>query len=275
MGSIMQLDDRIGRRLKLQDLHVFMTVAQAGSMGKAAQRLNSTQPAVSRSIAELEHIADPAGGEVRIGSSPALAASFVSAVLDRLSVLYPRIVFHVLATQWEGLHHALNERKVDFLVAPRFGPFADDKLDFEAVYDDSYVVVAGERNPWVGRRRIDLSELLNEPWALPPPDTVLGSIAFDAFEGRGLARPRTTVFSAPGEVRMSLLTTGRFLTICPTSVLKFPTRREGIKVLPVELPIADIPTGIVTLKGRTLSPGAQLLIDCARQIAKPLTKKRR
>jgi DNA-binding transcriptional LysR family regulator len=50
----MDLSDRIGRRLKLQDLHVLMIVAQVGSMGKAAQRLNTTQPAVSRTIADLE-----------------------------------------------------------------------------------------------------------------------------------------------------------------------------------------------------------------------------
>ena len=50
----MQLSDRIGRRMKLQDLHVLMTVVQAGSMGKAAQLLNTSQPAISRSIAELE-----------------------------------------------------------------------------------------------------------------------------------------------------------------------------------------------------------------------------
>ena len=55
MGAAMQLSDRIGRRMKLQDLHVLMTVVQAGSMGKAAQRLNTTQPTISRSIAELEH----------------------------------------------------------------------------------------------------------------------------------------------------------------------------------------------------------------------------
>ena len=51
----MQLSDRIGRRMKLQDLHVLMTVVQAGSMARAAERLNTVQPAVSRSIAELEH----------------------------------------------------------------------------------------------------------------------------------------------------------------------------------------------------------------------------
>ena len=51
----MQMSDRIGSRLKLQDLHVLMTVVQAGSMGKAALMLNTTQPNISRSIGDLEH----------------------------------------------------------------------------------------------------------------------------------------------------------------------------------------------------------------------------
>src|ERR1700752_5000134 len=51
----MQMSDRIGRRIKLNDLHVLMTVVQAGSMSKAASLLNTGQPAISRSIAVLEH----------------------------------------------------------------------------------------------------------------------------------------------------------------------------------------------------------------------------
>ena len=39
--------------MKLHDLHVLIAVVQAGSMGKAAAHLNTTRPAVSRSIAEL------------------------------------------------------------------------------------------------------------------------------------------------------------------------------------------------------------------------------
>src|SRR5262245_9666429 len=132
----MQLSDRIGRRMKLQHLHILMTVVQAGSMKKAAALLNTSQPAITRSIAELEHsigvrlldrntqgieptdygralldcgiavfddlrqgvkriefLADPAAGEVRIGSNPLLGATFVSAVVDRLSQRYPRILF--------------------------------------------------------------------------------------------------------------------------------------------------------------------------------------
>ena len=50
----MQLKDRINRRLKLHELRVPMAVAETGSMRKAALALNTTQPSVSRAIAELE-----------------------------------------------------------------------------------------------------------------------------------------------------------------------------------------------------------------------------
>ncbi len=50
----MLVSDRIGRRMKLHDLHVFMAVLQTGSMNKAAKLLNTGQSAISRSISELE-----------------------------------------------------------------------------------------------------------------------------------------------------------------------------------------------------------------------------
>ena len=89
-----------------------------------------------------------------------------------------------------------------------------------------------------------------------------------------VGHPRVTVVTISPEARISLLATGRFLTIIPTSALRFPTRRAEIKVLPVELPAARVPNGIVTLKNRTLSPVAQLFIDSAREVAKPLAKRK-
>jgi DNA-binding transcriptional LysR family regulator len=51
----MQWEDRIGRRVKLQDMHILLATVQCGSMGKAATHLAISQPVVSRSIAGLEH----------------------------------------------------------------------------------------------------------------------------------------------------------------------------------------------------------------------------
>ena len=51
----MRWTDRIGRRIKLSDLHILLAVAQSGSMAKAASVLAVSHPVVSRSISELEH----------------------------------------------------------------------------------------------------------------------------------------------------------------------------------------------------------------------------
>jgi len=52
----MKWDDRIGRRLRLKDLHTLQTVAESGSMAKAAEQLALSQPAISKAIAEMEGV---------------------------------------------------------------------------------------------------------------------------------------------------------------------------------------------------------------------------
>src|SRR5512144_1213231 len=50
----MDVTERTSGRLSLHDLQVFLAVVAEGSMGKAASRLHTSQPAVSRTISELE-----------------------------------------------------------------------------------------------------------------------------------------------------------------------------------------------------------------------------
>lgn len=47
-------DARIGRRIRLRDLHVLSSVVKFGSMAKAAAQLGLTQPAISQAVAALE-----------------------------------------------------------------------------------------------------------------------------------------------------------------------------------------------------------------------------
>jgi DNA-binding transcriptional LysR family regulator len=48
-------DHQIGRRLRLRDLFVFLTVTECGSMGKAGAKLGVSTPSISEVIAGLEH----------------------------------------------------------------------------------------------------------------------------------------------------------------------------------------------------------------------------
>ena len=75
-------------------------------------------------------------------------------------------------------------------------------------------------------------------------------------------------------MRLKLVATGRFLTVVPASTLTFHDNRASIKMLPVEFPTTHQQTGIITLKNRTLSPLGQLVIECAREVAKPLANRK-
>ena len=313
----MPLDDQIRRRLKVQNLHILITVVEAGTMGKAAERLNTSPPAISRAIADLERtigvrlldrhrqgvepteygralvdsgsamfddlhqglkkiefLADPTGGEVRLGGTPPIAAGLISSVIDRLSRRYPKMMFHLAVTDVATLHRQLSERNIDFVIDRRLGPFADEQLGFDHLFDDSFFVVAGAQNPWVRRRGIALSELANEPWALPARESALGSLLVEAFRASGLDYPQATLSTLSVEVRNRLVATGRFLSVISSSVLRFPAKHPDIKALSVEFPLLPVPVGIVTLKNRTLNPVARLFIDTAREFAKPLGKRK-
>jgi len=305
----MRFSQRIERRLKLQDLHILMTVAQAGSMGKAAQVLNTTQPAVSRSISELEHtlrvrlfdrhhrgiepttygralldcaaavfddlrqgvrniefLSDRALGEIRIGGNEAIIAGLLSSVLERLRRQYPGITIHTrhvvsLADQ----HRELRERRVD-LVLGRLASTVENDIETQILYHDRIFVVAGSQSRWSTRRKIDLTELANEPWGLPSPDTLAGSLIRDAFRARSISL-RGAATGSP-HVLLSLLAKGPFLAPIPDSVLRFGTNLPPLKILPVELPVPPWPLGVMTLKNRTISPVVQVFLNYAHEVVK-------
>src|SRR6266436_1891999 len=309
-------ENRIGRRLKLRDLHILSAVVQWGSMAKAAKHLSMTQPAVSDAIANLEDalrvrlldrsskgveptiyanallkrglvvfdelrqgirdiefLAHPKEGEVRVGCPEALAAGLVPAIIDRLSRRYPLVDVHVVHAETGTLElRELRERNVDLMVGRILRPLLDDDIDAEVLFEDRRFVVAGARSRWAGRRKLALAELAHEPWILDPPNAAAIPLITTAFRAHGLELPRRNVTSFSLHVRSYLLATGRFLAIMQDSTLRFYAKPWSIKVLPIDLRIPPQQVAIFTLKNRTLSPAVKLFIECARQIVRPLGK---
>jgi DNA-binding transcriptional LysR family regulator len=312
------LDERVMRRIKLRELRILTTVAQAGSMGKAAAQLALSQPAVSKAIAEMEHtlgvglldrtpygveptlygrallrwgvavfddlrqalreielLADPSAGEVRVGSHETMSAALLPAVIDKLSRQYPRLVFSVRqAATIPSLYDDLRERRVDLIFGRMMAPIDDDDLDAEHMFGDPYIIVAGSSSKWLRRRAIDPAELLDEPWCLVPDDLPVASFVAEAFRSRGLKVPHVTVRSNSPHLFYAMVRTGRFLTVAPVSTVKLTGKRLGLRPLPIKFSIQPNPVGVVTLKNRTLSPVAQRFIDCARQVVTSLAERR-
>ena len=128
----------------------------------------------------------------------------------------------------------------------------------ELLFEDSIFVIAGIKNPWARRHRIKLADLINEPWAVPPPDNPAHRLLTDVFRAMGLELPRPAMVTAAGVARIALVAKGHFLSMASESVLRFGGWERSIKVLPIDLAANGGVVGIITLKNRTLTPVAQL-----------------
>jgi DNA-binding transcriptional LysR family regulator len=226
---------------------------------------------IDQGVKEIEFLADPTKGELRVGATEPIVAGLLPAVLETLHAKHPQICIHIkqVVTSAE-LSQSLRERNFDLIVGRVAKPIADD-IDAEILFHDPIFVVAGLKNRWTHRRKIALAELMNESWALPPLDSLLGSVVAGAFRANGLDVPRANVVTAALQLYPALIAKG-YLAIWPGSMLHFNARHLGFKALPIDLPLHPWPVAIITLKNRTISPVAKLFIECTREAAGPLAK---
>ena len=311
MARSIDWESRIGRRLRLRDLHVLSTVAQFGSMAKAAAHLRVTQPAVSKAIGDLEaavgarlldrsphgveptvygqallkcelavfdelkqavrnieQLADPSVGELRIGCQGVLAFAILAPIIKRMSQRYPRLDFNVTQLISPSFEFPeLRNRTIDLMLALVPAPLAGDKLgddvNVEVIYQDRVFVVAGAQSRWARRRKIGLAELSDEDWLVAPPGSWTRSFVAAAFRAKGLPMPRTKVTTFSYSVYQSLFATGKFIgALGGLAVLS--GNQAGLKALPVETPVWPWPVAIITLKHRTLSPAVQRFVEHVR-----------
>jgi DNA-binding transcriptional LysR family regulator len=85
--------------------------------------------------------------------------------------------------------------------------------------------------------------------------------------------PRIALTTTTAHLLFQLLESGRFVGHFGDGLLHFYANRFALKRLPIELPIPPFLVAIVTVKNRTISPVAQLFIDCAREVTWPFTKR--
>jgi DNA-binding transcriptional LysR family regulator len=304
---------RIGRRIRLRDLHILLAVVHWGSMAKAATHLAVSQPAVSQAVSDLEHtlgvrlvdrgtqgieataygrallrraaaafdelrhavsdiefLADPTKGELRVGCPESIVAAFLPKLIERFSRRYPQVLVHI-----EQMHNVspqfreLRDRNVDLVLARTPKSFAVDDLNVDLLVDDPLMVAVSTQSPLARRRSVQLSQLVDEPWVLAPAETPLGLVEAEAFEARGLRRPKAGIVSLSTHVRCQLIGAAQFVGFLSASVLHFNRQRFALKALPIKLTV-DVPIAIVTLKHRTLSPPTQLFVEEARSVARSM-----
>lgn len=315
MAKSFSWESRIGRRVRLRDLHVLFAVVQYGSMAKAGAHLGMSQSAVSQAIAALEQalevpvldrtprgvelteygnallrrgqaafdelragirdiefLADPQVGEVRIACTESIAAGVLPSIIERFSTLYPKVALNVFqTTPYLTGFAALHERKADVVLTLLTTPFEGDlteDLKAEVLFQDRICLVAAMQSPWARRRKIRLSDVAHAALISPPSETPGGAALSEAFRAAGMTGSESSVTTFSVHLRNLLSARGRFIALLPVSVLRFNPGLYSLKELPLDFPMPQPPALIVMLKNRTLTPPVERFIDCAREVAK-------
>jgi DNA-binding transcriptional LysR family regulator len=227
-------------------------------------------------IRDIEFLANPTAGELTIAYSEALSLTVLPKITERFSQKYPRVAIRGdIVAPPSHRFPGLRDRTHDLILSP--GPpdgYPVDDLNVEVLFDDSWVVVAGMNSQWAQRRKVELRELIDEPWLLPPPDTDSRKNLEQAFKARGLKAPTAGMVTYSVHLRAKLASRGRFITVVPKSLLRPDNEEYRLKMLPVDVPPRSFLVTIMTLKNRTLSPVVGRFIDCAREASKALATKK-
>src|SRR5262249_15860687 len=158
---------------------------------------------LKQGVRDIEFLADPTAGDLTIGCADSIAATILRPIMDRFSARHASVTVRVETIPSPAINDVgLHDRKYDLVLGRRPMQLVElpAALHVEFLFDARLVVAAGRQTTWARRRKVDLADLVDQPWVLPPKERswTYGFVA-EAFRARGLDMPRVSLmtFSLP------------------------------------------------------------------------------
>lgn len=222
--------------LDLTQLRAFSVLAHAGSLGRSAEILSVTQPALSRTIKRLEEqvgaqlferhskgmqlteignalmphatlLLHEAGsaleeinamrglskGTIRVGAVAGIACKVLPEAISRVTAKWPQLRVVVVEAVANRLVEALLRHEVDLALAVAVPDTEEIVAIKDCRWEDCTQIVASLDHPLRRKRKISLSDTLDQPWAIPPRGTGPYAHMERIFLANGLTMPDITV----------------------------------------------------------------------------------
>jgi DNA-binding transcriptional LysR family regulator len=301
-----------GRPMELLDsrrLKHFLAVYDLRSIGQAAEKLFLTQPALSKSIRQLEEdlevklfdrtplgvvptvygdalaqharvirsemrhaeteIANLRGavkGHVTVGCGPSVAAGLMPLATEKLRKAKPGIRFTIIEGLVDTILPALRRGELDLAVGAWPRP-ADSDVTAETLVRDKVSVVAGPRHPLLRKKSVELSDLLEYPWVLPPESQRFRQLLEETFLAKGLSPPVPSVTSNSATFIRTMLLDNVSLSFLPVQSLPLRNRSSTLVALPVAGLSREVEVTITFRERAVIPPAVHALIGALREVA--------
>jgi DNA-binding transcriptional LysR family regulator len=218
---------------------------------------------------EITALKSGLAGRAMIGTVLSPGTHIVPMAIARVKQRYPGLLLGMEIDPSRQLVHRLLQGHLDMVVGRVLETGWADELVYEPLAtDEPHAVIAGAHHPLAGREGLDLEDLIDQPWILPPERNLVRDRLFSMFIEHGLSLPTNIVESLSLPAIISLLQHSNYLVALPEQAVQHCCKAGILRVLLRNLPLGIGGFGLVTRRHHKLSPGAQCLLNTLREVAK-------
>lgn len=294
----------ISSRLRMRHLRLLMVLDEHGSLRKAAEVMSLTQPALTKSLHEIEELVGeplfsrtPKGiqpntlgdaliryarlvhtdlgglhkeltalksgsiGNIHIGGIQALSNSLLPTTIAFLKKEHPLLGITVDIETSDQLLKALEQDKIDIVVARIPEGYPSENLDFVPFGAEVIVPVARSDHPEMHKRKVTLEALQKYCWVIQSQPAPLRMFFHQLFRDARISLPSSTVETSSTLLSLSLLKESDMVSLQPVSLISYYERMNIIGRLPISLSIKMNSYGLVTRKNRIPTAAMQVAAE--------------
>ena len=206
-------------------------------------------------------------GQVEVGVIMSPAMGLLPRAIARLKEQAPLLRIGVQVESSNVLLDKLQRGTLDFMIGRILEKDESTGLIYEELTEEPACAVVRPGHPLLENRQLELKDIADRPWILPPPGSILRHRFDMMFRRAGLAPPVNVVDTTALLLITALLQQTDSLHVMPQEVAQYYASLNVMRILPIELPCKMDAFGIIRQQDHLLSPGADLLLKAVRAAA--------
>lgn len=207
-------------------------------------------------------------GKAAVGTVTHPGTNLIPLAVARMKQRHAGIVINVDVDSSRPLVQRLLQGALDMVVGRELDPQGADEVVYEPLAgDEPHAIIAGARHPLAGRKDLQLEDLTEQPWILPPAGSLLRERVAAKLLEHGLPLPTNIVETASVPVITALLQQSNMIAALPEEAVQSSCETGHLSVLVGDLPLGVGAFGLITRRNHKLSQAAQLLLSTLRELA--------
>jgi DNA-binding transcriptional LysR family regulator len=206
-------------------------------------------------------------GQVEVGVIMTPAMALLPRAIARIKEQAPLLRIGVQLEPSNVLLAQLQRGTLDFMIGRILEKEDSTGLIYEELTDEPACAVVRPGHPLLERQDLQLHDLAERPWILPPHGSIMRHRFDMMFRRAGLQPPVNVVDTTALPLVTALLQQTESLHVMPLEVAQYYASLNVMKILPIELPCTMDAFGIIRQQDHLLSPGADLLLKAVRAAA--------